>query len=276
MLDVFAIDDSCQNNPSRAGMGPLVAVGGIHVPGDQVRNLERDLEGLCSDAGFPAGEEFKWSPKRGTFMHTQLKETARAEFLQAVLNLTASAEVSAHVVIADTSKNPARRVSTSHEQDVATLFLERAHNQLGDDSHGIVIFDRPSGARSQDTKFLAETLETLRSGTSFVNFDSLALAVSTDSRLVRLLQVADVVTGCTLAFVGGESKYSPAVFESIRPMLRTDQNRVGGVGVKIHPDFRYGNLYHWLLRDLYATRGTEVVELPSSRFTAYQNHADTP
>src|SRR5436190_277263 len=33
MMDLFAIDDSFQSKPRRNGMGPLVAVGGLRVPG---------------------------------------------------------------------------------------------------------------------------------------------------------------------------------------------------------------------------------------------------
>lgn len=59
-VDLFAIDDSKQNKPTGDGMGPLVAVGGVHVVGDAVRDLELALDALCKKTGFPDGEEFKW------------------------------------------------------------------------------------------------------------------------------------------------------------------------------------------------------------------------
>jgi len=60
---------------------------------------------------------------------------------------------------------------------------------------------------------------------------------------------ADVVTSCVVARVSGESTHSPPVFDLIKPLLRSDGHRIGGVGLKIHPDFVYANLYHWLLGD---------------------------
>jgi pimeloyl-ACP methyl ester carboxylesterase len=50
------IDDSRQNSPSRPGMGPLVATGGLIVPAQNVRNLEASLNGACQRFGFPAGD----------------------------------------------------------------------------------------------------------------------------------------------------------------------------------------------------------------------------
>jgi hypothetical protein len=35
--------------------------------------------------------------------------------------------------------------------------------------------------------------------------------------------------------------------------------RIGGFGIKIHPDFNYANLYHWLLATMTCGRGAWVV-----------------
>jgi hypothetical protein len=45
-------------------------------------------------------------------------------------------------------------------------------------------------------------------------------------------------------------------------LLRTELGRCGGVGMKIHPDFRYANLYHWLLGDEFFARYMSAVPLP--------------
>jgi hypothetical protein len=82
-----------------------------------------------------------------------------------------------------------------------------------------------------------------------VAFDHLTLALASDSKLVRLLQLADVVAGCTVSRVCRERYYSVPVFEAIRPLLRMDFGRVGGLGLKLHPDLCFGNLYHWLVGD---------------------------
>jgi len=86
---------------------------------------------------------------------------------------------------------------------------------------------------------------------------------------------ADLLTSVTVAFVAGEERYSPEVFAHLRPMLRTELHRVGGVGVKLHPDFRYANLYHGLLGDRDLVRYPMGIPLPM-RERPYFEGADRP
>lgn len=91
---------------------------------------------------------------------------------------------------------------------------------------------------------------TLRNGHGYVQPARIALNVlTTDSRLVRLLQAADLVTGATFAYVSGESTWSPGVVGRLRDLFPSELGRVGGVGVKLHPDYVYANLYHWIFGD---------------------------
>jgi len=246
-------------------MGPLVAVGGIHVPGDAVRSLETDLAGLCTTFGFPPREEFKWSPRPGSWMHGELTKEKRQEFLIEALRLAAARDVCGLVVIEDTRCLPATSDRIRHEIDAAALLLERVNWRLrrrGTD--GIVIADRPGGVRRDEDKFLATCLETLQSGTRYVRtLERIALSVvSAPSDLIRLIQLADVVCSCTTAVVAGEASFSPPIFERIKPFLHSVSGRTGGVGLKLHPDFRYANLYHWLLGDAYLMRGNTGMPLP--------------
>ncbi|MCB0865629.1 MAG: DUF3800 domain-containing protein [Solirubrobacterales bacterium] len=274
-MDLFAIDDSAQPNPSRDGMGPLMAVGGLRIPGANLRQLEVGLDDLCARFGFPAGEEFKWSPGRDDWMRGALIEEKRTDFFLEALRLGASLGTKAIVVIAATNANMARKDSANHEEDVTALFLERAQNDLNRGESAIVVFDRPGGGRKEESAFLAGAIERLRAGTSYTTLDRLSLALATDSKLSRSLQLADVVAACTTAFVAGEETFSPPVFEqAILPMLREDYGCKGGRGLKIHPDFRYGNLYHWLLGDEYWVRYQSGEKLPRSRCTAYHDSAD--
>jgi hypothetical protein len=96
----------------------------------------------------------------------------------------------------------------------------------------------------------------------------LALAVATDSKLSRLVQLADVVTACSTSYVAGEARYAPTIFkDGIRPLLREDFGCTGGRGLKLHPDFRYRNLYHWLLGDEHYVRYQNVEhQLPASGY----------
>lgn len=264
MPDIFFSDDSRQANPSREGMGPLVAAGFVHVASEHVRELERDLNALCSRNGFPDGPEgeFKWSPGRELWMRESLVEQERATFFEEALGLAEAAGVRAVVVIEDTGCRSA--TGAEHTVDVTKLMLERVESVLNQlDTTGMVVVDRPSGARRDEDRFLQECLETLSAGTDYVEFDRIATAVvSTPSGLVRLLQLADVVTACTTAFVAGEDQHAPTTFAGIRPLLRRNWGRIGGFGLKIHPDFRYMNLYHHLAGDGYLGRGVQGYPLP--------------
>jgi hypothetical protein len=107
----------------------------------------------------------------------------------------------------------------------------------------------------------------LQEGTRFRAFGRIALPVlCAPSKLVRLIQAADVVVGCTCAYVAGEDRHSPPVFEGIRDLLVKDGRRVGGVGLKLHPDIKYANLYHWLLGDSHIWKGMVGHPLPLGEF----------
>jgi uncharacterized protein DUF3800 len=264
-MDLFAIDDSAQTNPTRHGMRALVSIGGLHVPGEAVRELELAIDVLCDEFGFPAGEEFKWSPGRETWERNNLQGEHRDEFNLRALQLTHDAGAQGIVVMTDTACKLLDGAG-SHEEAVTLMFLERAHACLPADRHAIVVFDRPSGDRQSETKFLASTLTTLRTGTAYSKLDRLALPVATDSKLSRLVQLADVITGCATSYVAGEARFSPRIFTNgVLPLLREEHACTGGRGLKLHPDFRYRNLYHWLLGDERFVRYRQDHALPSSK-----------
>src|SRR5258708_34257423 len=122
-MDIFFADDSVQRAPTRQGVNKLVGVGGIHVPSDHVNPLERSLNQLCINFGFPPGEEFKWSPSREDWMHQGLTGAPRAAFSSEVLRLCSEHSVRAVVVMSDTqSRHP--RNSASHEAFVIMLLID--------------------------------------------------------------------------------------------------------------------------------------------------------
>jgi len=262
-MDVIFVDDAAQRSPSRPGMGSLLGVGGIHVPEESLPELEIRIEAVCSEFGFQPDEIFKWSPGRELWMHQNLGGSQRQQFFVRVLGLAKDHGATTIVVIEDKSYRTATGVQ-SHETDLIRLFLERTHHLLAArQTNGMVIVSQPSGDRRSENKFLADCLETLRSGTDYVKPERILLNVLTSPpKFMRLLQLADTVTSCTVAFVGGESSFSPPVFNSVKSMLARELGRIGGVGLKIHPDLKYVNLYHWLLGDTHFVRLMMGLPLP--------------
>lgn len=236
-------------------MHSLVAAGSVEVPEDNLAGLESRIGEICIEAGFPAGEEFKWSPGSELWMRDNLVRDRRRDFYMQILTSAKEAGACATIVIEDIAHARATG-NCSAETDVTRLLLERAHLSIPEGHFGMFIADRPGGGRGDEDKFISQCLDTLKSGTNVVgDLRKIALAITTSSKFIRLLQLADVITGCTTAYVAGETRFAPVVFlEGIKPLLRSESGRIGGVGLKIHPDGRFANLYHWLLGDQYFVR----------------------
>lgn len=206
-------------------------------------------------------------------MYANLVENARREFFLEILRLASAHGAEALVVIDDTRYRTAVSDAPDHETDVTRMFLERADNYLRwarVNDYGLAIADRPGGGRREEDEFLVGCLETLQVGTEYVKPGRIALPVlSVRSDLVRLAQLADVVAGCTVSRVAGEARYAPPVFEGVKPLLLRDAlaggQRIGGIGLKIHPDFVYVNLYHWLLGDTHHVKMALGVPFPLER-----------
>ena len=245
-------------------MGRMVAIGGLVVASDHVRPMEAQIEALCSDYGFPPNEVFKWSPGREHWMRDNLIADARLSFQIAVLNTLSEYECRAVFVAEDAGCAPAEASSPTPEIDVVKLLIERVDWFLGHaQSHGMIICDRPGGDHRTEETFLLNCLETLREGTGFLTPERVVMSVLTSPfRLSRILQAADLITSCTLAYVAGERTFAPALFPYLSPLFIRENGRTGGVGVKIHPFLKYGNLYHWLFGDEYYVRGCLGHPLP--------------
>lgn len=267
---VFFTDDSRQQNPSRPGMTSLVATGAIRALSDRVRDINLGLDNACREAGFPSGEEFKWSPGRELWMHSNLVGNERRAFFSCVSEILQKNSIVVVVVIEDVSYARATNAA-SHEMDATTLLIERLEHQcIRSGLDALIIADRPGGHRRDEDKFLSQCLETLQSGTDYVTPTHIIHnVVSTPSKLSRLIQAADFVTGCTLAYVSGENVHSPPIFSSIQPLLDSEGGRIGGVGLKLHPDLRFVNLYHWLVGDTYYRRGGTGHPLPMASLPYY-------
>ena len=277
-MEIYFIDDSKQSTPSRNGMGPLVAIGGLAIQGDWVGDVEKAIEQLCHDYNFPSTNSpqknaFKWSPGRDYWMHDNLKGRKRRKFFTSLMTLLANSDAKAMVVVEDTCYKAADKSSSSPEMDVIKLLLERIHtNCERSNCTGIVLSDRPGGDRVDEDMFLYECLETLQEGTDYVRPERIALNVlSCPSKYIRLLQAADVVTSCCLAMVSGEDRFAPPIFNMICGILVSEGGRKGGIGLKLHPDFIYANLYHWVLGDTHFYKRNGGVPLPMKGRPYYES-----
>jgi hypothetical protein len=257
-------DDSRQKRPTRPGIqGALVGLGAILVPAGHAGDLERDLEKLCVGTGFPAGEEFKWSPGRDLWMHRNLVEDARVTFFLEVTRLLGSAGCSTLVVAEDEGRGTAITGMT-HEQDITAMLVERLDNRLAAlASDGMLIIDRPAGGRRQEDDFLTDCVELLEKGTEYVKPKHMPIKVVTaNSHHIRLLQAADLVAGSSVGCVAGEKSWSPSIFSEVVALMAKDRDRVGGISFKLHPDLSFANLYHWLAGDGVIWRGGTGHGLP--------------
>ena len=274
---IFA-DDASQKRPTRKGMGPLVAIGGIIVAEDALQNLENEINELCKEAGFPPKAIFKWSPRPSLWMSKKLTEDKRENFFIKALNLANQHGAKALVVMEDKKARSATGVK-KHEEDVVKLFLEHVHNYLSSIiAEGIVIIARPSGGRRDEDSFLSNCVDALEKGTDYVKYSCIALNILTaNMNFVRLLQLADIVSSCSTAAIAGESRFTPPVFSVVKELLikQTVPDRFGGIGLKIHPDFKYINLYHWLLGDTQYWKRNTGVSLPLKSYP-YNSSPDTP
>jgi hypothetical protein len=167
------------------------------------------------------------------------------------------------VIVSDeTSRTPAS--CATHQEFVTKMLIERVNwMAMSKQSTALIVSDRPGGNATTDRVFLAQCLEAIQKGTGYVTPKHIAInTLSTDSTLIRLLQAADLFVSSVTAFVAGESTFSPPIFAAIRPLLASQAGRAGGIGLKLHPDFSYVNLYHWLLGDYDFWRGNTGWSLP--------------
>lgn len=260
-MQIFFIDDAGQRN-CRRGISDLLTAGGLMISADVCRELDRSISALCVEQyGFPTGEPFKWSPSKSHWMREGLVDARRTSFFRDVLKLAKDAGAKGIAAISEQTAKPATGVDEI-ELDVLQLALERFNTALKVDETGLVIVARPSGGRTDEDKFLGRCSEIVETGTFFAKFDRLATTVLTlPFERSRLLQVADLVASILTAYVAG-SGFADAVAPDVISLLRHDGKRLGGVGVKLHPDFRLLNLYHWLFDDQHFVKGNTGFPLP--------------
>lgn len=256
------LDDSKQNDAPRHGIGGLVAIGGISVAASQANELNLRLAEEClSKFGLPSDAPFKWSPPKKSWFKKNLSDEQRGELLKHVLTIVKEYDPSAIVSLCELATSPLAGADT-HEMSALLMVMERFHTSIGFADTGIIIIDRPAGGKTDEESYLTTCADIAASGSKYAQFKKLACPiVSMPFSLSRILQIADLVVSITTAHFAGRPA-AAEFFPYVLPLLKTLDGRRGGASVKIHPDFKYANLYHWLLEDEYLKKGSIGVPMP--------------
>jgi hypothetical protein len=102
-MQVFFADDSTQKS-SRAGMGSVIGLGGIFVAQNCLRPLAAAVDAIASEFGIPKGQEVKWSPRKGTWIHENLRGDAKRDCYVRMLQAASAHNVRTVVVCWDTGR----------------------------------------------------------------------------------------------------------------------------------------------------------------------------
>jgi hypothetical protein len=278
-VELLFVDETDQAG-RRAGMGRLVALGGVLLGEEVLWGLAHQIDVICRRFGIPDECQLKWSPPPDNWIHHNLIGQRRTDCYGQVLDAVSRSGGRSIVVVIDTGR-ASSTLQGSHALLRAFQWMyERTVMQLEQEgSRGLIIADRPSGDRRQETELLAEVLQTIEDGTSYVLPNTIPINVlTTPARLVRHLQVADLVVGVTTAMLTGAGRYAEPLFGAVRAMLiRNADGLVGGAGLKLFPP-SLTNLYHWVLDEPRYVRRRQAREwrLPSPEFVYYRNDGRAP
>jgi hypothetical protein len=265
-MEIFFADDSVQKG-FRKGQGKLVGFGGIFVPDSELRGLSDDVDSIARRFGIPSGVELKWSPPPSNWIHANLSDPDRPDCYRQVIEAAQARGVKALVAVIDLGRvswTPAKALF-----ECVTYVWERVEMHLNRPPRtGLIVADRPSGGSKEEDALLTDFLAMSSVGTGFVLPSNVALnLLTTPSHLLRHLQVADLVTGATVAAIAG-SRWSMAVFGSVKPMLiKNTLGYVGGTGLKLWP-WACVNLYFHVLGESAYTRPSARggIGLPAEKF----------
>lgn len=263
-MEIFFADDSRQKG-QRAGMGSIMAIGGIFVTEDALRPLSAEIDAIAQAAGIPAGTEIKWSPHKTSWIYQKLHGDDRSRCYSRILEAAARFGARAIVICWDLGRTGlqgdnafSRCLDYLFERITTDLTLRRGQT--------IIIADRPGGGRDQEETFLADFLERTQKGTTYAVPDRILLNVlTTPSHLVRQLQLADLVTGITTAMVCGNYTYAKPLFPLVQQLfVRNTSGYVIGSGLKLFPD-EIANVYYWVMgeRALIRAGGATGFSLPT-------------
>jgi hypothetical protein len=253
------VDDSDRSRPDelpRAGIGPLLAYGGVVVDQEALLAYSSELEQLRRQLGIPPESELKWNPSDDPFLRGQWTLIRRVR--EEMLHLAIGLNIRSIVVIWDRG-----RVSwdEARVQKVLLKYLyERISYCLASlDDVGVVVADQPGGDRSDERRWLANSLELTNYGTEYVEPGRVVLPImTTRSDHVAHLQLADLVVSATTAAIAG-SPHGLLLAPLLQQLAhKNSHHRSGGAGIKLFPDDLL-NLHYWVFdEDTFVTVSTNT------------------
>ena len=247
-MDIFFGDDSKQKS-SRKNLGDLVAFGGYLIQDTCIRPLASDVDEVLKSFHVPLDTEIKWSLPHGNWIRDNLPEFDKASLYQCVLEVLNKHNAVAVVAIWDCGRTTLKGID-AFEKCVDFVFERMSIHLAKNDSYCLIIADRPGGGKTQEETFLNTFIERLETGTEYVPPDRVLLNIlTTPSKMVRQLQLADLITSISTAMVAKKYKYAKSNFEKIKPLLmKNSYGYIGGTGLKLFPD-QLINLYHWIIEE---------------------------
>jgi len=243
-MKLIFIDDSAQQNPPRAGLGELAALGAVIVPEDQVTGFASDLAAIKNSLGVPHSEEIKWKPAKGTFLAGAGGETV-TELRKSMLSAAICRGITSVVHVLDHSLVYRDRTIVQVGQELLKWTYDKV--AFGLEGQGaVMIADKPGGGHAEESRWLAQTLAVTNYGTAYTAAGMVVLPVLTaGSHHVPHLQLADLVTAATTAAVAGRPHGLRLVPLLSQLAPKNARGYAGGAGIALWPP-ELRDLLYWV------------------------------
>jgi len=248
-MKVLFLDDSFNAEKNYQGYG------GFCIDADNIHQLSDEIQALKRRKRIPWDVELKWSPSRNHYLRNKYKGSRndlyrealailrqnKAQLFCAIHDLKQCYGVTEH----GWNKNEARLWATKEQLKYLTERFQRTilKNQQ---MYGLIISDNYASRRGEKAIVKQATADIVR-GTIFQKFDYVSLVpLMADSKYCFPIQLADLVTGITVAFFA-KGKYGLELFPDIVDLFAYNPHQrsisfssiysesVIGVGIKLFP-----------------------------------------
>ncbi len=252
-MKLVFIDDSGQQNPQRAGLGELVALGAVIVPEDQITGFAFDLITIKDRLGVPQDEEIKWKPSKSSFLARADGETV-TELRKSMLNAAIARGITSVVHVLDHGLVYRDRTIVQVGQELLRWTYDKV--AFGLEGHGaVMIADKPGGGSAEESRWLTQTLAVTNDGTAYTAPGKVVLPILTaGSHHVPHLQLADLVTAATTAAVAGRP-HGLRLAPLLRQIARKNAlGYAGGAGISLWPP-ELRDLLYWVFDEQIYVKG---------------------